>query len=99
MGCILPKKRRFCKFSKLNISVIFNDRASFIITDIWKLIFCLSKKFIFNDLELLYQGQMAHVFGIGLFSSKRATRLSPNTFKTSEKTYRLVLNVINFSDF
>ena len=33
-GAYITKKGVFCKFSKLNISVTFNDRASFIITDI-----------------------------------------------------------------
>src|SRR6266581_9098057 len=98
MGCILSNGQIFT-FSRLNIFVMFEDIASFIITDIWELIFYLSKKCIFNDLELLCQGQMAHVSSISLFSPKRATRLSPNTSKTSEKTYCLVVNIIHFSDF
>src|SRR6266581_4423133 len=57
----------FCTFSKLNISVIFDDRASLIITGIQKLISCLSKKYFFNDLDLQYQGQIAHAFSIALF--------------------------------
>ena len=33
----------------------------------YKLLYCLSKKCIFNGLELEYQGQMAHVSSIALF--------------------------------
>src|SRR6266496_1973134 len=49
----------FFKFPMLNIFVMFEDRASCIIADIWELIFYLSEKCIFNDLELQFQGQIA----------------------------------------
>src|SRR6266568_9067390 len=87
-----------CSFSKLNISVIVDDGASFLITDMYKLLYCLSKKCLFNDLELEYQGQMAHVSSIALFSQEMATRLHLKTFKTSKKQ-SFILNILQFSDF
>src|SRR6266581_9018798 len=79
------KMGEFCSFSRLNISVIVDDGASFLITDMYKLLYCLSKKCLFNDLELQCQGQMAHVSSIALFSPEIATRLHSKTFKTSMK--------------
>ena len=90
MGGILPKMGEFCTFSRLNISVIFNDRASLIITDIQKLIPCLSKKHFFNDLDLQYQGQIAHASSIALFCQTGQQDCLQTRSKLT-KTYKILL--------
>src|SRR6266496_5926010 len=99
MGRIFPKRGYFANFqSSISPLRLMIELRSSLLTYRNSYI-AYPKKIIFNDLELLYQGQMAHVSSISLFSPKRATQLSPNTSKTSEKTYCLVVNIIHFSDF
>jgi len=52
-------KEHFHYFSTPNIFTICEYRPLGNIVDIFELLYVLSKKFVFNDIELVDQGQMA----------------------------------------
>jgi len=49
----------FHHFSTRIILFIFEDRALVIIVETYELLYCLSKKYFFIDLEFLHDGHMA----------------------------------------
>src|SRR6266496_1471467 len=92
MGCILSNEQIFI-FRRLNIFVIFEAIASFIITDIYKLIFYLFKKCIFNDLELELK-VIWHCVYLFILSPQK---VSPYCLKTYLMTQNLISNIFKFN--